>query len=69
MKISDEDIPFLQSNTARKIRSEYDKRLKQTFEALMSAAMESTDPKVRGLATSFATWKEAQKELQYNEPE
>lgn len=69
VKYTEEDIPFLNSAAAVKLRKHISSQMKGSNEALIHAALESTDPKVRGIATSYLTWKAAYKELEYNEPE
>ena len=63
--LSDEDKAWLESVPARKLAQHYANQAALQANAVMSAAMESTDPKVRGLAVGFAVWKAAMKELEY----
>lgn len=62
--LTDEQKVWLQSDGARRLRAEYSTKAKVQITALISAAYESTDPKVRGIATSYATWLEALKDLE-----
>ncbi len=65
--LTDEEKAWLSSSTARKLQQHYASQATQQANAVMSAAMESTDPKVRGLAVGYAVWKAAMKELEYKE--
>jgi hypothetical protein len=64
LESTNEDIAFLNSTTAVKIRQMLSIQAKVQSDALIQAAMESTDPKVRGIATSLATFRETLKALQ-----
>jgi hypothetical protein len=59
-----EDAAFLNSPTAFKLRQLLNKQMTVQINMLCSVAMESTDAKVRGIATSLATFKETLKLLQ-----
>jgi hypothetical protein len=59
-----EDAAFLMSGTAVKLRQILSAQTKVQSEALVQAAMSSTDPTVRGLAVGLATFRETLKLLQ-----
>jgi len=59
-----EDAAFLMSPTAVKRRQVLSAQAKKQSEALVQAAMESTDPTVRGIATALAAFRETLKTLQ-----
>lgn len=63
--LTDEDKAWLESAAARKLRQHYAEQATISANAVMSAAMDSPDPKVRGLAVGYAVWKAAIKELEY----
>lgn len=64
MKKSDEQVAWLNSLAAMELRKHYATQAKLSVDAMMSAAMESTDPKVRGHVMAYMTWKAAHKELE-----
>lgn len=59
-----EDFAFLNSGTAVKLRRLINQQMTVQVNALCSAAIESSDAKVRGIATSLATFKETLKLLE-----
>jgi len=59
-----EDVAFLSSATAVKLRQILSHQAKVQSDALIQAAMESTDPKVRGIATALASFRETLRILQ-----
>lgn len=61
---SPEDLAFLSSHTAFKLRQMLNHQMTAQVNALCSAALESSDAKVRGIATSLATFRETLKLLQ-----
>lgn len=64
MKNTEANRVWLTAGPALELRKLYEKKATLEVDALMSAAMESPDPKVRMHATAFATWKTALKELE-----
>lgn len=56
LELSTEDLPFICSETAIKIRQQLAANIRAQREALVAAAMDSTDPKVRGIAASLVTF-------------
>lgn len=59
-----EDAAFLMSPTAVKLRKLVNHNMTVQVNALCSAALESSDPVVRGIATSLKTFKETLKLLE-----
>jgi hypothetical protein len=59
-----EDAAFLMSGTADKLRQMLSAQVKAQSDTLLRAAMSSTDPEVKGLATALAAFRETLKLLQ-----
>jgi len=55
---------WLRHPAARAMQQHFMKLAKVQITALISAAMKSTDPEVRGIATSFKTWEAAVQQLE-----
>ncbi len=63
MKNTDDNVLWLSHPAADELRVIYQKNAKLSIEALLSAAMESTDAKVRGHVMAYRTWQAAYGEL------
>lgn len=63
-KLTDDQKAWLLSEGAARLRGEYSKQATMSVNELLSVAMNSTDPNVRGHALAYATWKKALKELE-----
>jgi hypothetical protein len=64
MKNTDANRAWLESGPAREFRKTLEAQATLSINELMTAAMESTDPKVRMHATAYATWKRALSEME-----
>lgn len=64
LELNSEDALFLNSGTAMKLRQTLSRQVKVQSDALVQSAMESTDPKVRGIATALSALRESLKLLQ-----
>jgi hypothetical protein len=64
MKKTDEQVQWLSSLAATELRKHYAAQAKLSVNALLAAAVESTDPKVRGHVMAYMTWQAAHKELE-----
>jgi len=63
-KLTDEQKAWLMSEGAARLRGYYSKQATLSVNELITKAMSSTDPEVRGHAMAYATWKAAHKELE-----
>ena len=63
-KLTDEQIAWLQSSSAKMLRKHYEAKKTIEHEALIASAMISSDPSVRSHATAYTVWKLALKELE-----
>lgn len=64
MKNTEANRNWLSTGSALELRKLYEKQATMEINALISAAMKSTDPEVRMHATAYATWKTALNELE-----
>lgn len=62
-KMTDEQKAWLMSEGASRLRGFYNQQATLSVNALISAAMSSTDPNVKGHAMAYATWKAAISQL------
>lgn len=64
IRMSNEKRAWLMSPAAEELRRFYAKRASEQANILTTVGMESSDPKIRAHAASFATWTQALKELE-----
>ena len=64
MKNTEANRVWLSAAAAIELRKHFEKQATTAVNALLSAAIDSTDPKVRMHATEYATWKNALKNME-----